>query len=95
VGTLSPRGIAGLEVERLRFSISLITCDSLFSIFSSYLPGILLEAGTMPPSRVDLHNYKHPIFKRIILFAVGRPGVVDGENVNCAENEQICRYSNG
>jgi hypothetical protein len=28
------------------------------------------------------------------VFALGRLGAVDAENVNCAENEQICRYSN-
>ena len=29
------------------------------------------------------------------MFALGRPGTVDAETVNYAENEQICRYLNG
>jgi hypothetical protein len=33
--------------------------------------------------------------KRIIVFVLGRLASVDAENVNSAENEQICRYSNG
>ena len=28
------------------------------------------------------------------MFAVGRPGAADAKNINYAENEQICRYSN-
>jgi len=28
------------------------------------------------------------------VFAVGRPGAADAKNINYAENEQICRYSN-
>jgi hypothetical protein len=31
--------------------------------------------------------------KRIIVFAVVRSGAGDAENVNYAENEQICLYS--
>ena len=41
-----------------------------------------------------IHGRNYPIFERIIGFAIGRPGAADAKNVNFAENEQICRYSN-
>ncbi len=44
----------------------------------------------------SLHATASGLFlKRIIVSVLARLGAVDAENVNSAENEQICRYSNG
>ena len=44
----------------------------------------------------SLHATANGLFlKRIIVSVLARLGAVDAENVNSAENEQICRYSNG
>ena len=57
-----------------------------------YLPGMLLTQELCHAVQADLCR-KQLVFKRIIVFALGRPGAVDAEYVNYAENEQICRYS--
>ena len=60
-----------------------------------YLPGILVQQELCHAVQAKPCNRKWSVLKRIIVFALRRPGAVYAGNVNYAENEQICRYSKG
>jgi hypothetical protein len=43
--------------------------------------------------RLSYATLSRRFLKKIIVFVLAGFGVVDAENINYAENEQICRYS--
>ncbi len=86
MGMLSPMNC---QLEGGATSLLNLVHDPLLWTFRVLTPGLsyamLYRLSCATPSRRFL--------KRIFVFGLARLGAEDSENVNYAENEQICRYS--